>query len=88
MAGYMNFGQGISDITGFEQDGREFAVVGLINEAAAFVDITNPYNPIEVGRISGSPRIHRDLKYWKRHVYIGTEANDGEIGRASCRERV
>jgi len=77
MAGYMNFGQGISDITGFEQDGREFAVVGLINEAAAFVDITNPYNPIEVGRISGSPRIHRDLKYWKRHVYIGTEANDG-----------
>jgi len=77
MAGYMNFGENISDITGFTQNGREFAVVGLINEAAAFVDITNPYNPIEVGRISGSPRIHRDLKYWKRHVYIGTEANDG-----------
>lgn len=77
LAGHLAFDQGLSDLTGFEQDGREFAVVGLINEAAAFVDITNPYNPIEVGRISGSPRIHRDLKYWNRHVYIGTEASDG-----------
>ena len=30
-----------ADITGFEQDGREFAVMGLAN-AATFVDITNP----------------------------------------------
>ena len=30
-----------NDITGFAQDGREFAVIGLIN-AASFVDVTNP----------------------------------------------
>jgi len=65
-----------SDITGFSQDEREFAVIGLAN-AASFVDITDPYNPFEVGRISGSNSIWRDLKYWDRHVYIGTEANDG-----------
>ncbi len=75
---YLTFGQGLSDITGFYQDGREFAVVGLIqDDAASFVDITDPYNPFEVGRIPGTPSIWRDLKYWNRHVYIGTEAPDG-----------
>jgi choice-of-anchor B domain-containing protein len=73
----MDFGQGTSDITGFAQDGREFAVVGLVQDGAAFVDITDPENPFEVGRISGTPNTWRDLKYWNRHVYIGTEANDG-----------
>lgn len=73
---HMSFGQDCSDITGFYQDGREFAVIGLQN-AAVFVDITNPYEPFEIDRISGSPSIWRDLKYWDRHVYIGTEADDG-----------
>jgi len=78
IAGDLAFDQGLSDLTGFAQDGREFAVVGLIDSvAAAFVDITDPENPFEVGRISGTPNIWRDLKYWNRHVYIGTEANDG-----------
>jgi len=77
MVGYMNFGQGTSDITGFSQDNREFAVVGLVEDAAVFVDITDPVNPFEVGRIGGTPNVWRDLKYWNRHVYIGTEAQDG-----------
>ena len=83
MVGYMNFGQGTSDITGFNQDNREFAVVGLVEDAAIFVDITDPKNPFEVGRISGNGDQNdggngwRDLKYWNRHVYIGTEAQDG-----------
>jgi len=70
------FEQETSDITGFAQDGREFAVIGLQN-AAAFIDVTDPNNPFEVGRILGSQSIWRDLKYWNEHVYIGTEANDG-----------
>ena len=76
MVGFLDFGQNTSDITGFYQDGREFSVVGLQN-AAAFVDITDPSNPFEIGRISGGTSIWRDLKYWNRHVYIGTEAADG-----------
>ena len=43
---FMDFGQNVSDITGFYQDGREFAVIGLQN-AASFVDITDPSNPVE-----------------------------------------
>ena len=73
---YLPFEQDCSDITGFYQDGREFAVIGLQN-AASFVDVTDSDNPFEVGRISGSTSIWRDLKYWDRHVYIGTEAEDG-----------
>ncbi|SVE13966.1 uncharacterized protein METZ01_LOCUS466820, partial [marine metagenome] len=73
LAGFLDFGQGTSDITGFvHDDGREFAVVGLIEDAATFVDITDPFNPFEVGRISGTSSTWRDLKYWNQHVYIGT----------------
>ena len=76
LLGYLGFDQQTSDITGFYQDEREFAVIGLQN-TTAFVDITNPGNPFEVGRISGGNSIWRDLKYWNQHVYIGTEADDG-----------
>ena len=73
---FMDFGQNVSDITGFYQDGREFAVIGLQN-TTAFIDVTNSSQPFEVGRIDGGNSIWRDLKYWNRHVYIGTEADDG-----------
>ena len=72
----LSFNQNCSDITGFYQDGREFAVIGLQN-GAAIVDITDPYNPFEIEIIEGSSSTWRDLKYWNRHVYIGTEAEDG-----------
>ena len=84
LLGYLPYNQSCSDITGFYQDGREFAVIGLQN-AASFVDITDPYNPFEVGRIDGSNSIWRDLKYWNRHIYIGTEAADGYHGRRPVR---
>ncbi|SVD79320.1 uncharacterized protein METZ01_LOCUS432174, partial [marine metagenome] len=77
LVGYLDFVQQTSDITGFYQDGREFAVVGLIDDLAAFVDITDPSNPFEVGRIEGPNSTWRDLKYWDRHMYIGTEASAG-----------
>ena len=73
---HIEFDLASADITGFYQDGREFAVIGLSN-TTAFIDITDPYNPFEVGRIDGSNSIWRDLKYWDNHVYIGTEADDG-----------
>ena len=76
LLGYLSYGQQTSDITGFYQDGREFAVIGLQN-TTSFVDVTDPASPFEVGRIDGSNSIWRDLKYWNRHVYIGTEADDG-----------
>ena len=73
---FLSYDEDTADITGFAQDGREFAIMGLTN-GVTFVDVTDPYNPFEVGYISGSNSIWRDLKYWDQHVYIGTEADDG-----------
>ena len=56
LIGHLQFDQDCSDITGFYQDEREFAVIGLQN-AASFVDVTNPYEPFEIGRIEGSNSI-------------------------------
>ena len=72
----ISFNQTCNDITGFYQDEREFAVIGL-QSGAAIVDITDPYNPFQIEIIEGSSSTWRDLKYWDRHVYIGTEAEDG-----------
>ena len=73
---HLPFNQNCPDITGFYQDNREFAVIGLQN-GAALVDVTDPYNPFEIDIIDGSSSTWRDLKYWNRHFYIGTEAEDG-----------
>jgi len=73
---HFTFDQNASDITGFAQDGREIAVVGLQN-ATSLVDITDPANPFEIDRINGSNSIWRDVKYWDGYVFIGTEADDG-----------
>ncbi len=72
----ISFNQNCSDITGFYQDEREFAVVGL-QSGAAIVDITDPYNPIQIEILEGTTSTWRDLKYWNRYIYIGTEAEDG-----------
>ena len=81
MLGFLGYDQNTSDITGFYQDEREIAVMGLQN-AAVFIDVTNPYSPYEIDRISGETTIWRDLKYWNRHVYIGNDAdsNTGAVG--------
>ena len=71
--GHLEFGQNTSDITGFFQDGREFAAVGLQN-ASVIVDITDAENPFEITRIPGGNSMWRDLKYWNRYLYVGTEA--------------
>ena len=69
----ITFDEESSDLTGFYQDGREFAVVGLEN-STIIIDITNPDSPIEITSIEGGSSIWRDIKYWNRHIYIGTEA--------------
>ena len=73
--GFLDLGQTSSrpnsDITGFNQDGREFAVVGVY-DGAVLIDITSPETPIILEKISGSNSKFRDIKYWERHLYIGT----------------
>ncbi len=77
-----------NDIWGFMDlnNQREYAIIGL-NNGTAFVDVTDPQNPQEVGTISGKSSIWRDMKVYqyfdataqryKAYAYVTTEANAG-----------
>jgi choice-of-anchor B domain-containing protein len=65
----------LNDIWGWtdSQTEREYALVGRI-EGTAFVDVTDPANPIFVGELLKTPGVPdgtwRDIKVYKDHAYI------------------
>ena len=56
-------------------DGTEYALVGL-NNGTAFIDISDPINPIYLGKLPThtSSTIWRDVKVYKDHAFIVSEA--------------
>ena len=63
-----------SDIWGWTDplDGKEYAIVGTTN-STAFVDVSDPINPIFLGRIetaNGNTSYWRDVKVYNNHAYI------------------
>lgn len=57
------------------QDGKEYAIICL-NEATAFIDISDPINPIYLGQLPGESSEHstwRDAKTYNDHVFIVSE---------------
>jgi choice-of-anchor B domain-containing protein len=55
--------------------GREYALVGQTN-GTSVVDITDPLEPVYMGRLParGSNSSWRDIKVYKDHAFIGSEA--------------
>ncbi|MDC8004117.1 choice-of-anchor B family protein [Aureisphaera galaxeae] len=56
-------------------DGKEYAIICL-NEATAFIDISDPLNPIYLGQMPGESTQHttwRDAKTYENHVYVVSE---------------
>ena len=72
---HMNRGVRLNDIWGWtdEETGKEYGIVGHM-EAAVFVDVSNPVEPVvlgEIRRTEGSPgSTWRDMKVFKDHVFI------------------
>lgn len=66
------FNQTYSDIWGWEQNGKEYAVIGS-TIGSHIIDVTNPNNPIEIdtviGRFTGNV-IHRDFKVYNGYLYM------------------
>ena len=66
-----------NDIWGWEdpETGNEYALVGQ-NDGTAFVDVTDPENPIYKGRLPthSMNSIWRDIKVYKDHAFIVSEA--------------
>ncbi|MCB0466429.1 MAG: choice-of-anchor B family protein [Aequorivita sp.] len=58
------------------QDGKEYAIMGL-NNGAAFVDITDPVNPVYLGKLPThtDSSIWRDIKVYNNYAFIVSEAN-------------
>ena len=52
---------------------REFAIVGRL-DGTAFVEVTNPANPVYLGELplhqGARPNLWRDMKVYKNHAYI------------------
>ncbi|GAB5399426.1 MAG: hypothetical protein Aureis2KO_10110 [Aureisphaera sp.] len=56
-------------------DGKEYAIICL-NEATAFIDISDPLNPLYLGQMPGESSQHttwRDAKTYQNHVYVVSE---------------
>ena len=65
----------LNDVWGWTdpETGKEYALVGHL-EAAAFVDISDPYNPVYLGELprteGSSGSVWRDIKVYKDHAFI------------------
>jgi choice-of-anchor B domain-containing protein len=68
-----------NDIWGWTdpENGREYALVGRTT-GTAFVDITNPSQPVYVGNLPahGPPSVWRGIKVFANHAFIVSEAID------------
>ena len=69
----------INDIWGWvdPDTGREYAIVGMSN-ATSFVDVTDPSNPVYVGKLPKTPgaraSVWRDIKVYGDHAFIVSDA--------------
>ena len=68
-------GARLNDLWGWTdpETGREIAIVGR-TDGTAFVDLTDPYNPIMLGDLPKTPgsrsSVWRDMKVYRDHTYI------------------
>ena len=69
----------LNDIWGWTDpsSGKEYALVGMSN-GTSFVDISNPENPVFVGRLptATSQSTWRDIKVYSNYAFIVSEASD------------
>ncbi len=54
--------------------GRRYAIVGLGNRTV-FVEVTDPENPVILGKFQGGASIWRDMKVHKQYAYIVRQQN-------------
>ncbi len=68
-------GSRLNDLWGWTdpESGREIAIVGR-TDGTAFVDLTDPYNPLMLGDLPKTPgsrsSVWRDMKVYRDHAYI------------------
>lgn len=74
-------GARLNDLWGWTdpESGREIAIVGR-TDGTAFVDLTDPYNPVMLGNLPKTPgsrsSVWRDMKVYRDHAYIVADGAD------------
>ena len=70
LLGKLEYPIGLNDVWGYvDQLGNEYAIVGVIN-GTSIVDVSDPYNPVELFFIPGPSSTWRDMKTWGDYAYI------------------
>ncbi|MCH8904461.1 MAG: hypothetical protein IIA45_11165, partial [Bacteroidetes bacterium] len=70
--GNLSYSKVLSDIWGYEDGGKEYALVG-VNDGLSIVDVTNPATPTQLFFISGPTSTWRDIKTYNKHAYVVNE---------------
>lgn len=74
--GRLDYDAQLSNVWGYAQDGREYALVGL-SSGCTIVDVTDPTNPQELFFIAGQQGIWREIKTWLHYAYVTNETGGG-----------
>jgi choice-of-anchor B domain-containing protein len=75
-----NRGVRTNDVWGWTdpETGKEIVIVGMTDQAA-FVDVSNPYQPVYLGRLpkpeEARPSVWRDMKTYKNHVFVVSDGS-------------
>ncbi|MCC6675769.1 MAG: choice-of-anchor B family protein [Phycisphaerales bacterium] len=77
LAGFPSLPANANDCWGYTSaSGREYAIIGLSN-AAGFVEVTDPDNPVIVASIAHTPSLWGDVKVYQGYAYFCNEAGGG-----------
>jgi len=74
-----------SDIWGFrDDDGKEYAILGTINDGFSFINITDPVNPVQVAFVSSGSgakdvKIYTDPTTGNKYAYLVTAVIGGQL---------
>lgn len=73
---HLPYDQQLSNIWGYAENGREYAIVGLYN-GTSIVDVTNKSDIQPLFHIEGVPSIWREIKTWQHYAYVVSESGGG-----------
>ncbi len=76
LKGHLDYVDQLSNVWGYEQNGREYAIVGTYN-GTSIVDVTDPTTPTELFFVDGANGIWREPKTWSHYAYISNETSGG-----------
>ncbi len=69
-------GQTLANVSGFSQNGREYALVGA-SLGLAIVEVTNPNAPVLIVQIPGPNNLWKEIKTYGHYAYITSEGGQG-----------